>query len=180
MRILRFLRLMRLLKLAKVVADSASIDGDQAKSTLKMDLQIYFITMFSILTMASTLMFYAESKAQPEDFRHIPDAMWWGIVTMTTVGYGDVSPITPAGKIIAAATGLCGLALFGLLMNIVGNAMMEGLFGGGAGDEEPGITNVLAQSSAPERIEKLADLKERGLISEEEFQEKRQKLLDQV
>ena len=180
MRILRFLRLMRLLKLAKVVADSASVDDDQDKSTLKMDLQIYFITMFSILTMASTLMFYAESKAQPEDFRHIPDAMWWGIVTMTTVGYGDVSPITPAGKIIAAATGLCGLALFGLLMNIVGNAMMEGLFGGGAGDEEPGITNVLTQSSAPERIEKLADLKERGLISEEEFQEKRQKLLDQV
>ena len=90
MRILRFLRLMRLLKLAKVVADSASVDDDQDKSTLKMDLQIYFITMFSILTMASTLMFYAESKAQPEDFRHIPDAMWWGIVTMTTVGYGDV------------------------------------------------------------------------------------------
>ena len=179
MRILRFLRLMRLLKLAKVVADSASVDDDQDKSTLKMDLQIYFITMFSVLTMASTLMFYAESKAQPEDFRHIPDAMWWGIVTMTTVGYGDVSPITPAGKIIAAATGLCGLALFGLLMNIVGNAMMEGLFGGGD-DEESGITTVLTQSSAPERIEKLADLKERGLISEEEFQEKRQKLLDQV
>ena len=57
--------------------------------------------------------------------------------------------------------------------------MMEGLFGGGD-DEESGITTVLTQSSAPERIEKLADLKERGLISEEEFQEKRQKLLDQV
>jgi len=180
MRILRFLRLMRLLKLAKVVADSASVDDDKDKSTLKMDLQIYFITMFSVLTMTSTLFYYAESKAQPEDFSHIPDAMWWGIVTMTTVGYGDVSPATPAGKIIAGCTGLCGLALFGLLMNIVGNAMMEGLFGGGAGDEETGITTVLMQSSAPERIEKLADLRERGLISEEEFQEKRQKLLDQV
>ena len=57
--------------------------------------------------------------------------------------------------------------------------MMEGLFGGGD-NEESGITTVLTQSSAPERIEKLADLKELGLISEEEFQEKRQKLLDQV
>jgi voltage-gated potassium channel Kch len=56
----------------------------------------------------------AEREVQPEKFGTIPDAMWWSIVTLGTIGYGDVVPVTPFGKMIAAATILCGLVMSAL------------------------------------------------------------------
>jgi Ion channel len=94
-----------------------------------MDLQIYFIALFSAVTIFSTLEFYAEEQVPGTLFVHIPATMWWCIVTITTTGYGDMVPATPAGKIVAGATMLAGLALFGLLMNVVGKAMLSSLFG---------------------------------------------------
>jgi len=133
LRVLRFLRLMRmlrLLKLAKHVVKSP--DGKEVTSkfeTLKMDLQIYFIALFSVLTIFSTLVYYAERGVTDTAFNSIPKAMWWCIVTITTVGYGDMYPVTTLGRLIAAVTMLCGLALFGLLMNVIGKTMMTSLFG---------------------------------------------------
>jgi hypothetical protein len=83
-------------------------------------------------------------------FTSIPQAMWWGIVTLTTTGYGDMYPTTLAGRIFAACTMITGLALFGLLMNVVGDALHVSLFGvrqaaaqvaagvGGVGPAAPG------------------------------------------
>ena len=63
-----------------------------------------FLTTLYIFSVAfvlsSSLIYYAEHKVQPEAFRSIPDAMYWSIITLTTVGYGDVSPITVFGKVI--------------------------------------------------------------------------------
>lgn len=131
LRVLRFLRLMRLLRLLKL-AKSAGKAADLAKSKLdklKMDLQIYFIAMTSVVVIFSTLIYYAERGVEGTAFTSIPNAMWWCIVTITTVGYGDMYPVTLWGRLIAAVTMLCGLALFGLLMNVVGKTMMSSLFG---------------------------------------------------
>jgi hypothetical protein len=73
----------------------------------------------------------AEASGWEKDtaFTSVPQSMWWCITTLTTVGYGDMYPTGVWGRLIAAATMLCGLVLFGMLMNIVGKAMMVALFG---------------------------------------------------
>lgn len=138
LRVLRFLRLMRmlrLLKLAKHVVKAGDQEQKDRFSTLKMDLQIYFIAMFSVVVIFSTLVYYAERNYPGTLFTSIPKAMWWCIVTITTVGYGDMFPMTVLGRLLAAVTMLCGLALFGLLMNVIGKSMMSSLFGSAVGEE---------------------------------------------
>ena len=72
-----------------------------------------------------TAMHFAEHDAQPDKFGSIPDAMWWAVVTLTTVGYGDVVPITVLGRLIAAGTMLMGLMMLALPIGIVANAFAE-------------------------------------------------------
>jgi len=137
LRVLRFLRLMRMLRLLKL-AKQVTKGNEKSKitskfDTLKMDLQIYFIAMFSVITISSTLMYYAERMVEGTQFTSIPQAMWWCVVTITTVGYGDMYPVTLLGRLVAAFTMFAGLALFGLLMNVIGKSMMSSLFGSEVG-----------------------------------------------
>jgi hypothetical protein len=74
--------------------------------------------------------------AKDTQFHSVPQAMWWCVVTLTTVGYGDMYPVTVPGRIVAACTMFLGLALFGMLMNIVGKAMMVALFGSESMEDE--------------------------------------------
>jgi len=67
--------------------------------------------------------------AKDSQFTSVPNASWWCVVTLTTVGYGDMYPVTTPGRIVAGVTAFMGLALFGMLMNIIGKAMMAALFG---------------------------------------------------
>lgn len=129
MRFLRLLRILRVLKLAKLAARQYDRSREKRLNTLKLDLQIYLIALLSAVVIFSTLEFYAEEFVPNTQFTSIPAAMWWCIVTITTTGYGDMSPATVSGRVIAAATMLTGLALFGLLMNVVGKAMLSSLFG---------------------------------------------------
>lgn len=133
LRVLRFLRLMRMLRLLKLAKHVTKGHEHEHKAnkfdTLKMDLQIYFIAMFSVVVIFSTLMYYAERGIEGTAFTSIPQAMWWCVVTITTVGYGDMYPATFLGRMIAVLTMFSGLALFGLLMNVIGKYMMTSLFG---------------------------------------------------
>jgi voltage-gated potassium channel len=70
-------------------------------------------------------MYYAENEAQPEAFTSIPAAMWWGVVTLTTVGYGDVYPVTPLGKLFGAALAFIGIGLFALPAGIIASGFSE-------------------------------------------------------
>jgi len=70
----------------------------------------------------ATLMYLAEGKAQPDKFGTIPDAMWWAIVTLGTIGYGDVVPVTPFGRILATGTIFLGLIMVALPVGIVAQA----------------------------------------------------------
>lgn len=78
---------------------------------------LFFIVI--MLIFVSFLMFYVENKAQPEVFRSIPETMWWGIITLTTVGYGDMHPITPIGKFLGGIIALMGIGLFALPAGIL-------------------------------------------------------------
>ncbi|MCL6582193.1 MAG: ion transporter [bacterium] len=128
-RFLRTIRMMRILKLAKNTTDQYQQSARQRIHTLKLDLQIYLTALFTVIIIFSTLIYYAERNTPGTPFTSIPAAMWWCVVTITTVGYGDMYPATLGGKLIAATAMIMGLALFGILMNVIGKAMMTSLFG---------------------------------------------------
>jgi len=95
-RIIRLLRLFRLFKLARYSEPMRTL-GEVFKAKAG-DLAVAFFILFIVLIFASSLMYHAEHKAQPEIFSSIPASMWWGIVTLTTIGYGDTYPITVLGR----------------------------------------------------------------------------------
>ena len=103
----RSFRLFRIFRLFKISRYSSTVKlfGKVIKSKQEEIVIALFIALVLLVTSAS-LIYFAEHEAQPNDFPHIPAAMWWGIVTLTTVGYGDVYPITPLGKFLGAIAAL--------------------------------------------------------------------------
>jgi voltage-gated potassium channel len=80
------------------------------------------VILIGATLVAATVMHIVERHVQPEKFGTIPDAMWWAIVTLGTIGYGDVVPVTPLGRVIAAATIFAGLIMVALPVGIVATA----------------------------------------------------------
>lgn len=74
---------------------------------------------------SAILMYYIEHKAQPEAFANIGDGLWWSIVAFTTVGYGDIYPITPLGKVLSSIISLIGIAMIALPTGIISSAFMS-------------------------------------------------------
>ncbi|CAI8153201.1 MAG: Cyclic nucleotide-gated potassium channel [Synechococcus sp. CC9902] len=68
-----------------------------------------------------------ESRVQPEHFGSIPRSLWWAVTTVTTVGYGDVVPLTAAGKIVASLTALGGIAVVGIPVGIIAAGFSESI-----------------------------------------------------
>ena len=124
-RIIRLLRLFRLFKLARY-SDPMKTLGDVIKAKAG-DLAVAFFILFIVLIFASSLMYYAEFEAQPETFSSIPASMWWGIITLTTIGYGDTYPVTVLGKIIGAGVAVIGIAVYAIPTGIMASAFTEQL-----------------------------------------------------
>ncbi len=126
LRFLRMLRLLRFLRLFKLARYSSSM---QMFVTVilekKEDLVISFSVGGLLLLFASSLMYFVEHEAQPEVFSSIPAAMWWGVVTLTTVGYGDVYPVTLTGKLLGALVAVVGIGLFALPASILASGFVE-------------------------------------------------------
>jgi voltage-gated potassium channel len=131
-RLLRVLRLLRTIRLVRFIAPS-----ERARSRMGrilshihwINLEIYAFSFLLVIVFSSTLMFLAEGHLPDTHFPTIPDGMWWAVVTVTTVGDGDLVPITIAGKVIATLTMIAGLALFALMLVVVGNITQKLLFG---------------------------------------------------
>lgn len=120
LRILRTFRLIRILKISHY--NSAIEDLFQAIYVeRKPFLATLYIFAVAIL-LNSTLLYFAESGVQPEKFGSIPDSIYWSVITLTTVGYGDVTPQTSLGKVIAVFTALTGICVVALLSGIVATA----------------------------------------------------------
>ncbi|MEO5336802.1 MAG: cyclic nucleotide-gated ion channel/potassium channel family protein [Magnetospirillum sp. WYHS-4] len=83
-----------------------------------------FIMLLLALS-ASTALYFAERGVNPQGFGNIPQAMWWAIVTLATLGYGDVVPTTPLGKVMGAATAVLGLCMFALPASILASGFAE-------------------------------------------------------
>ena len=94
----------------------------QAKRT---ELVTVIMVLSLLLLLSSSLMFYAENDAQPDVFSSIPETMWWGIITLTTVGYGDAYPITALGRTLAGLMAVLGIGLFALPAGILGSGFIE-------------------------------------------------------
>ena len=128
LRFFRALRLFRILRIAKLFRYSKALHTFAEVFHAK---RAELLTMLSFLTIlllfASVFIYYAEHDAQPENFSRIPAAMWWSIVTLTTVGYGDVYPITTLGRAFASVIAVLGIGLFALPTGILGAAFVERL-----------------------------------------------------
>lgn len=83
------------------------------------------VILLGLVLIAASAMHLVEHSAQPDKFGSIPDAMWWAVVTLTTVGYGDVVPITLAGRIVAGFTMVMGMMMLALPIGIVATAFAE-------------------------------------------------------
>lgn len=123
---LRVLRLFRLLRVIKLERYSVAMQTLQIVIAREYRVIIAALGMLMIvMVIAATIMYHLERFAQPEHFGTIPEALWWSVVTLSTVGYGDVSPITPAGKFFAGLFILIGVALFALPAGILASSFTE-------------------------------------------------------
>lgn len=126
LRVLRILRLFRLIRIFKLGRLSKSMKT--INSILKETRSELFLTLFVasiLLVLSSTLMYYIENEAQPEKFENIGQSLWWSVATLTTVGYGDVYPITASGKFLSALIALIGIGFVALPTGIISSAFVE-------------------------------------------------------
>lgn len=112
LRVLRVLRLLRLLKLTRYFT-ALGLLADALRAEARA-FGAAFVVMCILMLLAASAMHLAEHNVQPEVFGSIPLAMWWAIVTLTTVGYGDVVPLTAVGKIIGASIMIIGIGMVAL------------------------------------------------------------------
>lgn len=125
---MRFLRAVRLLRVLKLTRYSAAMNmllitfRENGKA-----LAAAFLILVTVMLMAATGMYYFERQVQPEDFGSIPAAMWWAFATLTTVGYGDVTPITNGGKVFGALITVVGIGMVALPTSILATGYAQQL-----------------------------------------------------
>lgn len=120
---LRIVRAVRLIRVFKISHYSTAIEDlvqaiyDERRSFAA---TLYLLLITILIT--SSLMYFAENEAQPEKFASIPDAIYWAVITLTTVGYGDFTPVTWPGRVISLFTAFLGVCTVAILTGIVASA----------------------------------------------------------
>ena len=125
LRILRALRMLRLLKFSRYFKVMNLLLG-----VLKEEKQSFLAAMFLLtiaMLIASTGIYLFEKDAQPDKFSSIPEAMWWAIATLTTIGYGDVTPVTGMGKFFGAIIAIIGIGVVALPSGILASGFTDQL-----------------------------------------------------
>ncbi|MDQ3178883.1 MAG: ion transporter [Acidobacteriota bacterium] len=126
LRVVRFLRVFRLFRLFKLNRYVQSLNKlDDVVRSRKEELLVTLVMISMLLLFSSSLMYLVENEAQPDKFPNIPAAMWWGVATLTTVGYGDIFPITPLGKLLGGFIALLGIGMFALPTGILASGFAE-------------------------------------------------------
>ncbi|MDA0811378.1 MAG: ion transporter [Verrucomicrobia bacterium] len=116
-RVLRLLRMFRILKMASHMGSAYVLINALQASRSK--ILVFLFGVLSIVCIESTLMYIIEGGQENSDFTSIPQAIYWGIVTITTVGYGDITPVTVLGKMLASIMMLTGFAIIAVPTGIV-------------------------------------------------------------
>ena len=124
-------RLVRLFRLASLLRFGEFSNALRALSTAiverRYDLAVTGALAGLLVLVGATALYWAEGSEQPDAFGSIPRAMWWSIITLTTVGYGDVSPITVIGKVLAAIVALGGIGLVAMPTGIIAAAFSDAM-----------------------------------------------------
>ncbi|KLN64376.1 MULTISPECIES: potassium channel family protein [Vibrio] len=116
---LRYARLFSILRVILVIRSSRSVLKQLLKNKHETTLASILLLMVILLTAGSSIMLFIEGHAPNANIRDGGDAMWWALVTISTVGYGDHYPVTNAGRILAAGLIICGVGLFGMISGLV-------------------------------------------------------------
>jgi len=114
LRVFRFLRLFKLMRYSPALSSLGSVFFEERRALIAT-----LIIMLGLALFASSVMYYLERAAQPEVFGNIPSAMWWAFATLTTIGYGDVVPVTTMGKIFGAGVMILGVGVYALPIGII-------------------------------------------------------------
>ena len=126
--IVRILRLFRIFRLFRISRYSHAFRMIQRVVTdKKEELVLSMAFVVFMLIIVSSVMYYVEHAAQPTKFSSIPATMWWGVSAMTTVGYGDIHPITPLGKFLGGIAAIMGIGLFALPTGILVSGFTESI-----------------------------------------------------
>lgn len=124
--VLRLMRLLRILRLAKFGRYSAAMASiAEAVSARRYELGVSAGIAMIFMIIAAALLYFVEGEAQPEAFGSIPRALWWAVVTLTTIGYGDVYPITAAGRICAGLMAILAVGLVAMPTGILAAAFSD-------------------------------------------------------
>lgn len=124
-RLARLLRILRIARLGRFTPAFHHISD--AVSSRRFELLVSLGIAAGLLLVCSTLLYWAEGQLQPEAFGSIPRAMWWSVATLTTVGYGDVTPITPIGRILAGMSAIVGIGLIAMPTGILAAAFSDAM-----------------------------------------------------
>lgn len=122
---LRLFRLLRLLKMGRYL-ESLQMLGRVARDRRDQLLAALFVVGI-LLVVSASLMYTVENEAQPQVFSSIPMAMWWAVATLTTVGYGDIYPVTPLGRVLGAVMALLGVGVIAIPAGIIASGFAEEL-----------------------------------------------------
>lgn len=123
LRALRFLRIFRILKLVRY--NSAIHQFTQAIKMVKEQIFLFLFTTLILVYFSAVGIYYFENQVQPEHFSSIFESLWWAIITLTTVGYGDVYPITVGGKVFTFFILMIGLGIVAIPTGIISSALTK-------------------------------------------------------
>lgn len=153
--LLRFFRVLRMLRLAKLGRTSkAWILLRKAFIQKRAEFALILGMLLVMILAAGSLLYFAEAAAQPDKFGSIPRAMWWAIVTLTTVGYGDTFPITPLGKFLAGVISIMGVMLIALPTGLFAASFTEAMESERDEAEARAMAREAAQKAKPKAKKK--------------------------
>lgn len=149
-RVVRILRLARLVRVVKLGRYSIALRTLRHVLTARLpELVSLAFVLLILLVLSSAAMYHLEHDAQPEAFSSIPAAMWWGIVTLTTIGYGDMTPVTTEGRMLGSLVAVLGIGMFALPAGLLGGAFVEELGRVRRAAAEPATGPSAAPTTAP-------------------------------
>jgi voltage-gated potassium channel len=126
LRSLRALRLLRIARVARLGRYSVAVQTLwRVLRTKRADLVSLLFLLLVLVVLTSTVVYWLEHDAQPAVFSSIPATMWWSIVTLTTVGYGDMAPMTGAGRVVGGISAILGIGMFALPAGLLGAAFVD-------------------------------------------------------